>query len=122
MATRWVRCRGRRRTVLPRWCGRNGASSLIRAWNEHGWIDLAARVGEKIGRSDRRRTGLHDRGRLDVDQSVQVPERALALRPGRPVILTETGIFRPICIWPRDLAALTGCAWCVDDPLAALDR
>src|ERR1700722_3495372 len=32
--------------VVPREWG----PSLIRAWTEHGWIDLPGRVGEKIGR------------------------------------------------------------------------
>src|SRR5579863_4526298 len=30
--------------------GREWGDSLIRAWNDHGWIDLTRRVGEKIGR------------------------------------------------------------------------
>ena len=72
---------------------REWGKSLIRAWNTHGWIDLAARVGDRIG-------GLigAPSGSVMVADSTSVNlfkllSAALALRPDRRTILTETGTF-----------------------------
>jgi kynureninase len=97
--------------------------SLIRAWNEHGWIDLARRIGDKIGRligAEPGTTVVADSTSINIFKSLGA---ALALRPGRRVILSETGTF------PTDLYIAQGIARLhpgysvrvVDDPVAALD-
>ena len=77
---------------------------LIRSWNEAGWIDLPARLGDEIG-------GLLGAppGSVLVADSTSVNlfkllAAALALRPQRSVILTETGNF------PTDLYIAEGLA------------
>tara|TARA_R110000751_G_scaffold4347_5_gene21262 strand:- start:1210 stop:2409 length:1200 start_codon:yes stop_codon:yes gene_type:complete len=66
---------------------------LIRGWNEAGWIDLPARVGARIGRL----IGAEpDAVRAADSTSVNLFKclsAALALRPGRRVILSEAGNF-----------------------------
>jgi kynureninase len=92
--------------------------SLIRAWNDHGWIDLARRVGDKISRLIGAAPGctiVADSTSINIFKCLRA---ALALRPGRAVILSETGTF------PTDLYIARGIAGCslrvVDDPVAAL--
>jgi kynureninase len=95
--------------------------SLIRAWNEHGWIDLARRVGDKIGRligAEAGSTIVADSTSINVFKCLSA---ALALRPDRTVILSETGNF------PTDLYIAEGIARSrysvrvVGDPVAALN-
>jgi kynureninase len=94
--------------------------SLIRAWNDHGWIDLARRVGEKIGTL----IGAEPGGTIVADSTsiniFKCLSAALAARPGRTVILTETGNF------PTDVYIAEGIAGCslrvATDPVAALNR
>jgi kynureninase len=99
--------------------------SLIRGWTEHGWIDLARRVGDKIGRligADPGGTIVADSTSINIFKCLSA---ALAMRPARTVILSETGNF------PTDLYIAEGIARSyrsgrvvriVDDPVAALDR
>lgn len=68
-------------------------TGLIRSWNDAGWIDLPARVGAQIGRL----IGAEP-GSVTVSDSTSVNlfkllGAALALRPERRTILTETGNF-----------------------------
>ncbi|MFZ3008730.1 MAG: kynureninase [Phenylobacterium sp.] len=77
---------------------------LIRSWNSAGWIDLPARVGAKIA-------GLIGAAPDEViaadSTSVnlfKLAGGALAMRPGRKVILSEPGNF------PTDLYILQGLA------------
>lgn len=92
--------------------------SLIRAWNEHDWIGLAARVGEKIGRLIGAVPGgtiVSDSTSINLFKSLHA---AMALRPDRNVILTEAGNF------PTDLyiaGDVSGAVRAVDDPVTALD-
>ncbi len=97
---------------------REWGRSLIRAWNDHGWIDLAPRVGEKIGRL----IGAEAGGTIVADSTsinlFKCLGAALALRPDRRVILTETGNF------PTDIyiaGCTSGVVRVVDDPVAALN-
>jgi kynureninase len=96
--------------------------SLIRAWNEHGWIDLAHRIGDKIGRlvgAEAGSTVVADSTSINIFKCLSA---ALALRPERGVILTETGTFPTDLYIARGLAR-PGCSVRVaDDPVAALDR
>jgi kynureninase len=91
--------------------------SLIRAWNDHGWIDLARRIGDKIGRligAGPGATIVADSTSINLFKCLSA---ALALRPGRTVILSETGNF------PTDLyiAQGIGSLRVVYDAVAALD-
>ncbi len=76
--------------------------SLIRGWNQHGWIDLPERVGNKIAQL----TGAVPGTVTCVDTTslnlVKVLSAALELRPGRRVILSDPGNF------PTDLYMAQG--------------
>ena len=77
---------------------------LIRSWNDAGWIDLASRVADKIGSI----VGA-PRGSVVVADSTsinlfKVLGAALAMRPGRRVILSERSNF------PTDLYVAQGLA------------
>ncbi len=102
--------------------GQEWGVSLIRAWNEHGWIDMARRVGDKIGRLIGAEPGsmiVADSTSINIFKCLSA---ALALRPGRSVILSETGNF-PTDIYIAEGMARSGCSLrVVDDPVAALDR
>jgi kynureninase len=101
---------------------RQWGQSLIRAWNEHGWIDLAARVGEKIGGLIGAAPGCTMVADSTSVNLFKLLSAALALRPGRRTILTETGNFPTDLYVAQGLASLTGCTVRRrDDPLAALD-
>jgi len=102
---------------------REWGESLIRAWTEHGWIDLPLRVGEKIGRL----IGAAPGSTVVADSTsvnlFKLLAAALDARPGRPVILTETGNFPTDLYMAQGLTALLGRGHAlrvVDDPLCAL--
>ena len=83
---------------------REWGEGLIRSWNDAGWIDAPARVGDKIGRL----IGAAP-GEVVVADSTSVNlykllVAALGARPGRRAILTETGNF------PTDLYIAGGAA------------
>ena len=75
---------------------------LIRSWNDAGWISLAERVGDKIGRL----LGAPPGTVLTADSTsvnlFKLLSAALGLRPGRHVILSERGNF------PTDLYIAEG--------------
>ena len=98
-------------TVTGEW-GRG----LIRSWNEAGWIDAPARVGAKIAPLIGARS--HE---VTVADSTSVNlykllAAALGARPGRRVILTETGNF------PTDLYVAQGVAATLGAEVRALER
>ncbi|WP_289032273.1 kynureninase [uncultured Roseibium sp.] len=78
--------------------------SLIRGWNEHDWIDLPQKVGNRIGRL----VGAEQDAVVACDSTTinvfKVVSAALALRPGRKVILSDNGNF------PTDLYIAQGLA------------
>ncbi|WP_349359428.1 kynureninase [Stappia sp.] len=77
-------------------------TSLIRAWNTHGWIDLPQKVGDRIARLIGAAPGTVtacDNTSINV---FKVLAAALALRPERKVILSDTGNF------PTDLYMAQG--------------
>ncbi|MBD8878200.1 kynureninase [Roseibium polysiphoniae] len=78
--------------------------SLIRGWNEHNWIDLPQKVGNRIGRL----VGAEQEAVVACDSTTinvfKVVSAALALRPGRKVILSDNGNF------PTDLYMAQGLA------------
>jgi kynureninase len=90
---------------------REWGDGLIRSWNQAGWIDLPRRVGDKIARL----IGARD-GEVVVADSTSVNlfkllAGALALNPGRHVILTEDDNF------PTDLYIAEGVAAMLDAEL-----
>ncbi|CUA94316.1 kynureninase [Pannonibacter indicus] len=76
--------------------------SLIRAWNEHDWVDLPRRVGDRIGRLVGAAPGTVIAGDSTSVNLFKVLSAALALRPERKVILSDTGNF------PTDLYMAQG--------------
>ncbi|SUA99700.1 Kynureninase [Pannonibacter phragmitetus] len=76
--------------------------SLIRAWNEHDWVDLPRRVGDRIGRLVGAAPGTVIAGDSTSINLFKVLSAALALRPERKVILSDTGNF------PTDLYMAQG--------------
>ena len=75
---------------------------LIRSWTKHSWIDLPLRIGDKIARLIGARPGevvVADSTSINL---FKVMAAALRLRPGRRVILSETGNF------PTDLYVAQG--------------
>jgi kynureninase len=84
--------------------GREWGEGLIRSWNDAGWIDLPARVGDAIGRL----IGAAPGSVLVADSTsvnlFKLLGAALALRPGRLEIVTEADNF------PTDVYIATGLA------------
>ena len=90
-------------TVANEW-----GKGLIRSWNDARWIDAPAAIGAKIARL----IGA-DGDEVIVTDSVSVnvfklAAAALRLRPGRRVIVTESGNFPTDIYVLQGLAALTG--------------
>jgi kynureninase len=95
---------------------REWARDLITSWNANGWMDAPLRVGGKIARL----IGAEP-GEVAVADSTSVnlfklAAGALSLRPGRRVILSETGNF------PTDLYVLQGLAAATGAELRAVPR
>jgi kynureninase len=104
---------------------REWGQCLIRAWTMHGWIDLALRVGEKIGRL----IGAAPGSTVVADSTsvnlFKLLAGALALRPDRKVVLTEQGNFPTDLYIAQGLAELLGQGHelrAADDPVAALNH
>src|SRR5690348_2000083 len=76
--------------------------SLIRAWNDYDWIDLPARVGEKIARLVGAENGTVVAADSTSVNLFKLLVAALKLRPDRHVILSDTGNF------PTDLYIAEG--------------
>ena len=85
------------RAVAAEW-----GQMLIRGWNEAGWIDLPARVGDRIGRLIGAVPGTVTAGDSTSVNLHKVLAAALAANPDRRVILSDTGNF------PTDLYMAQG--------------
>ena len=81
---------------------REWGTGLIRSWNDAGWIDLPARIGDKIARL----IGAEPASVMVADSTsvnlFKLLSAALRLRPGRHKILSEAGNF------PTDLYIAEG--------------
>lgn len=75
---------------------------LIRAWNLAGWMDQPRRVGDRIGRLIGAAPGTVVMGDTLSIKVYQALASALEMRPGRSVVLSDTGNF------PSDLYIADG--------------
>ena len=75
---------------------------VITGWNRAGWIDLPARVGDRVGRLIGAKPGTVVMGDTLSIKVYQALASALDLRPERRVILSDTGNF------PSDLYMAEG--------------
>lgn len=79
---------------------------LIRSWNTAGWIDWPVTLGAKIARLIGAAPGSTRVADSTSVNLFKLLAGALALRPGRPVILTEAGNFPTDLYIAQGLAAL----------------
>lgn len=88
--------------VLRRMVEQEWGEGLIRSWNDAGWFDMAGRVGAKIAPL----IGAAPDEVIACDSTsvnlFKLIAAALAMRPGRKVILSEPGNF------PTDLYMIAG--------------
>lgn len=88
--------------VLARVVAREWGEGLIGSWNSAGWFDMAARVGGKIAPL----VGAAPHEVIACDSTsvnlFKLIAAALAMRPGRRVVLSEPGNF------PTDLYMIAG--------------
>jgi kynureninase len=87
---------------------REWGEGLIRSWNDAGWIDLAARIGDKIGRLIGAPEGSVAVGDSTSVNVFKMLAAALALRPDRPTILSERDNFPTDLYVAQGLSALLG--------------
>ncbi len=85
------------RTVTDEW-----GQMVITGWNRAGWMDLPARVGDRIGRLIGAEAGSVTMGDTLSIKVYQALASALEMNPGRRVILSDTGNF------PSDLYIADG--------------
>ncbi|MFS8179996.1 kynureninase [Pseudovibrio denitrificans] len=82
--------------------------SLIKGWNCHNWIDLPSRVGNRIAKL----VGAEEGTLICTDSTslnvFKVLATAMKLRPGRKVILSDTGNFPTDLYMAQGLKELTG--------------
>ena len=88
--------------------GREWGQGLIRSWNDAGWIGLPERVGDKIGQLLGAPPGTVIAADSTSVNVFKLLSAALALRPGRRVILSETGNFPTDLYIAEGLIALLG--------------
>jgi kynureninase len=82
--------------------------SLIRAWNQHGWMDLPRRIGDKIARLIGAPPGTVVAGDSTSVNLFKLLAVALTLRPERRVIVSERSNFPTDLYIAEGLAALLG--------------
>ena len=85
------------RTVSEEW-----GQMLIRGWNQAGWMEMPARVGDRIARLVGAEPGSVVMGDTLSIKVYQALASALEMRPDRRVILSDTGNF------PSDLYMADG--------------
>ena len=106
------------RTVTDEW-----GHMLITGWNRAGWMDQPARLGDRIGRLIGAAPGTVVLGDTLSIKVYQALASALAMRPDRRVILSDTGNF-PSDLYMADGLCRTlgqGYALRTVDPDAVLD-
>jgi kynureninase len=81
---------------------------LIGGWNRAGWMDMPARLGDRIGRLVGAAPGTVVLGDTLSVKVWQALAAALALNPGRRVILSDSGNFPSDLYMAEGLARLLG--------------
>jgi len=81
---------------------------LVRGWTEAGWIDLPRRVGDKIAPLIGAAPGTVLAGDSTSVNLLQLLSAALAPRPDRRIILSDTGNFPSDLYVAQGLLAKTG--------------
>lgn len=84
-------------TITAQW-----GASLIRGWNDHGWMDLPGRVGDRIAALIGAGPGTVVAADSTTVNVAKVISAALRLRPDRRVVLSDSGNF------PTDLYVTQG--------------
>ncbi|RUM27120.1 kynureninase [Rhizobium vallis] len=88
--------------------GREWGGQLIRAWNSAGWMSLPQRVGDRIARLIGAAEGSVITGDTLSIKVYQAVASALKMRPGRKVVLSDSGNF------PTDLYMVRGLLQTID--------
>ncbi|CAN5601698.1 kynureninase [soil metagenome] len=83
-------------------------TALIRAWNDCGWMELPLRLGDRIGRLIGAPPGSVAVGDTLSIKLFQALAAALAMRPERRVILSDSGNFPSDLYIAQGLAGLIG--------------
>lgn len=91
-----------RRTLEDEW-----GHALIRAWNSHGWFTLPQRIGDRIAPLVGAPAGSVVAGDTISVNLFKLIAGALQLRPGRRVILSDTGNFPNDLYMAQGLAGMT---------------
>jgi len=97
--------------------------SLIRGWNAHGWFDLPRTLGDRIGRLVGARPGTVIAADSTSINLVKVLTAALKLKPGRRVILSDSGNFPSDLYVAQGVIKALGGSWdlCIVEPEAVED-
>jgi kynureninase len=95
--------------------------ALIRAWNDAGWMDAPLRVGDRIALLIGAPEGSVVVGETLSIRVFQALDAALQLRPGRRVILSDTGNFPSDLYMAQGLARLRDAELRVVAPEAVAD-
>jgi len=91
------------RVIEEEWGG-----DLITSWNKHGWINTPHRIGDKIAQLIGANAGEVVVAESTSINLFKVLAVALAMRPGRKVIVSEAGNFPTDLYMAEGLAALLG--------------
>jgi kynureninase len=87
--------------------------SLIRAWNDHGWMGLPAKVGDTIGALIGAPPGTVLVGDTTSINIFKVLAAALQLRPGRKVLVSDAANFPTDLYMASGLTSLKGVDYAV---------
>ena len=82
--------------------GREWGQSLIRAWNDHGWMEMPRRIGDRVAGLIGAAPGSVVMGDTLSIKVFQALSAGISLRPGRRIVLSDNGNF------PSDLYIAQG--------------
>lgn len=86
---------------------------LIRGWNQAGWMDLPARVGDRVARLIGAEAGHVVMGDTLSIKVYQALASALQMNPKRQVILSDTGNFPSDLYMAQGLCQTLGRTYCL---------
>ncbi len=96
------------RSITDEW-----GEMLITGWNKAGWMDQPSRVGDRIGRLIGAPPGTVVMGDTLSVKVYQALASALEMRPGRRVILSDTGNFPSDLYMADGLCRTLGDGYCL---------